>query len=149
MLRYSVRLFRLSALISLLWVALLLPTLHLHPFLEHEHGDNEAHRHGVVHADFLAASAVGHRDDVTPDNHDVPGHSQSGPFYQINFLSLVSRAGPFLLNASQTHCIFCFFEAPESFRPSVYSWTFKPDHPPPIAIFDSRPGSPRSPPRSV
>jgi hypothetical protein len=138
--------FRASAAIVFLWVALLLPTLHFHPFFEHEHGHNDAHGHGVVHADFLTASAVGHRDDVTADNHHVPGHDESGPSYQINFLSLVARAGPFLLSASQTHCLFRFFEAAESFRPSVYSWTFKPDHPPPNAIFDSKPGSPRSPP---
>jgi hypothetical protein len=143
------QLFRASASIILLWVALLLPTLHFHPFFEHAHGNNEAHGHGVVHADFLEVAAVAHGHVDTVDVHDVSDDSQSAPSYQINFLTLVSRTGPFLLNASQTHCIFFFFEAPQSFRPSVYSWTFKPDHPPPIAIFDSKPGFPRSPPRSV
>jgi hypothetical protein len=140
--------FRSSVSIILLWVALLLPTLHFHPFFAHEHGDHEVHGHAVVHADFLAV-AVGHDHDTTADIHNVSGHDQSEPSYQVNFLSLVSRAGAFLLNASQTHWIFFFFEASQSFRPSVYSWTFKPDHPPPIAIFDFEPGFPRSPPRSV
>ena len=140
--------FRASASLLLLWVALLLPTLHFHPFFEHDHGNNEPHGHGVVHADFFSAFTVGHRLDVTADNHDVSDHHESAPSYQINFLSLVSRAGPFVLNTSPTRCVFFFFDAP-SFRASVLGWTCKPDHPPPIPIFDSKPGSPRSPPRSV
>jgi len=140
--------FHSSVSIILLSVAVFFPTLHFHPFFEHEYGHNEAHGHGVVHADFLAAVAGGHYPDVTADVHGVSGHRQSGPFYQVNFLSVVSRAGPSLLNAPQIHCIFLFFEEPLSFRP-VYNWTFKPEHPPPIAIFDSKPGFPRSPPRSV
>src|SRR5215510_253210 len=139
--------FRSSVSIILLWVAVFFPTLHFHPFFEHEYGDNEAHGHGVVHADFLAAVAAGHRHGDIADIDDVSGHRQSGPSYQINFLSLVSRADSSLLNAPQTHCIFLLFEEPHSFRPSVYNWTFKPEHPPPIAIFDSKPGFPRSPPR--
>ena len=149
MLRLRLHLFRSSASIILLWVALLLPTLHFHPFFEHEHGNNEAHGHGVAHADFLAAAAVGHGHGVTADNHDATDHSQSAPSYQINFLTLVSRGDLFLLNVSQRHCIFFFLDSPRSSQPSVYSWILKSDHPPPIAIFDSEPGSPRSPPRSV
>src|ERR687892_617371 len=94
------QLFRASASIILLWVALLLPTLHFHPFFEHAHGNNEAHGHGVVHADFLEVAAVAHGHVDTVDVHDVSDDdSQSAPSYQINFLTLVSRTGPFLLNA--------------------------------------------------
>ena len=52
---------------SMLWVLLLLPTLHLHSPDEHD-GDGHVQRHVIIHADFLAASAQQHghldRDDV-------------------------------------------------------------------------------------
>ena len=140
------QLFRSSVSIILLSVAVFFPTLHFHPFFEHEYGHSEAHGHGVVHADFLAAVAAGHRHGEMADMDDVSGHRQSGPSYQINFLSLVSRAGPSLLNAPQTHCIFLFFEEPHSFRRSVYNWTFKPEHPPPRQRLFFAPNAPRSPP---
>ena len=146
MLPYSVRLFRSSVLISLLWVALLLPTLHLHPFLEHEHGHHESHRHGVVHADFLA-SVVAHGHVEIPDNQEV-SKGEPTASYQINFSALVSRWDPSLLWISQTHPIF-FFEEPYSFDPSIRRRIPKSDHPPPIDEFYPSVGLPRSPPRSV
>lgn len=146
MIRYSVRLFRLSALISLLWVALLLPALHLHPFLEHEHGHHESHRHGVVHADFLASVAA-HGHAEIPDDQDLSEGEPTAP-YQINFSALVSRCDPFLLGVSQTQPVF-FFEKPSSSNPSIRRWIPKSDHPPPIAEFYPSLGLPRSPPRCV
>jgi hypothetical protein len=146
MLRYSVRLFRSSAFISLLWVALLLPTLHLHPFLEHEHGHDESHRHGVVHADFLA-SVVAHGHAEIPDDQDV-SEGEPTASYQIKFSALVSRCDPFLLRVSQTLPIF-FLEEPYSLSRSIRRWIPKSDHPPPIAEFYPSLGLPRSPPRSV
>jgi hypothetical protein len=146
MLRYPVRLFRSSALISLLWAALLLPTLHFHPFLEHEHGHDESHRHGVVHADFVA-SVVAHGHAEIPDHQEI-SEGELTASYQINFSALVSRCDPFLLRVWQTHPIF-FFQEPYSLNPSIRHWTRKSDHPPPIAEFYPSLGLPRSPPRSV
>jgi hypothetical protein len=146
MVRYSLRLFGASALISVLWVALLLPTLHLHPFLEHEHGHGESHRHGVVHADFLA-SVVAHGHAEIPDDQDV-SEGEPTALYQINVSALVSRWDSSLLGISQTHPIF-FFEKPYSFNPSIRRWTPRSDHPPPIAEFYPSLGLPRSPPRFV
>jgi hypothetical protein len=139
------QLFRSILMVSLLWLALLLPTLHFHPFLEHEHGDHESHQHGVVHADFLAAG-VPHGHAEAADNHDVADHPTTS--YQINFWTLISRCDPFLLDVAQTHPIF-FFGEPHILRPSICGGTPEPNHPPPITQFYRSLRSPRSPPHSV
>ena len=139
---------RAVVLLPLVWVALLLPTLHVHTFLEHEHGTSDMHGHAVAHADFLAA-AIGHGHGETAEEHPVPDHSQSGLSYQINFLSLVPGTSLTLLNTSQPACVLCTLEEPVLFRPSIQRCLVKPDLPPPIAAPDLSSGTPRSPPRSV
>ena len=60
-------------LANLLLAGILLPTLHLHLIDDHDHQPDRAHRHGVVHADFLEVlaqspnEAANSHQDVDPD----------------------------------------------------------------------------------
>lgn len=138
--------FRLFIVAHLLVASLIFPTLHFHFVGDHDHESDEIHRHGMVHAHFLASltsgesrtSGIHHEDGessehggeiglVTLTSHKLKDSDQ--PFHkQLYFLDNHQRQ----------------FTVATLFRAVVG----KPDSPPRHPEFQFL-GSPRSPPRFV
>jgi hypothetical protein len=62
---------RLFVVANLLLAGLLFPTLHFHLVDDHDRHLDGAHRHGVVHADFVAVLAHGHSGQANSHHDDV------------------------------------------------------------------------------
>ena len=142
---------RLAIIASLVLVGLLLPALHFHPSYEHGHGTDSVHQHGVVHADFLAAS--GHDSSEIRGDHSASNVSEvESPRSsdQISLVALTSSSLKISFKALQGYSIFVYYDdRATSSRSLFYRAIHKQDHPPPITEFYPSLGSPRSPPRSA
>jgi hypothetical protein len=132
----------------LILVGVILPSLHFHPSYEHDHQEDMAHSHGVVHADFL--SVLGHDHTENTVDHNVRVSDIESPWAtdQINFVTLAShKVEP---KASQRYSVFLFYEERENPTQVLFHQGFvKPDHPPPITEFYTGLRSSRSPPPSA
>lgn len=137
--------FRLVIVVLLAMAGLLLPTLHFHLGEPHAHDAHGAHRHGIVHADFLAALASGHGEHADGRHH---GADSELPTEGVALLALTSSrielaALPFqeqLLLPEDT-------ELPRIvilFRRGIIK-----HQSPPHSLEVHRLASPRSPPRSI
>jgi hypothetical protein len=128
-----------------LWTALFLPILHLHPQQGHDH-EGESHSHVIVHADFWAGSAEAHR-------HANEAHGTAlgeGP-------ESVARTGLAMLTARRLGASVSkvekslpfFLAAPATVEPPqlVPIALFTQAHAPPGRAMRFGPNSPRSPPR--
>ena len=140
--------FRRGIIATLLLVSLVLPSLHFHPSHEHDHAENIASKHGVVHADFFAVS--GHEHTEHTGDHNVRVSEGESPWStdQINLVTLASQSVK--IKAFQPYSVFLFYEERENPSQILFRQGFvKPDHPPPITESYTSLGSSRSPPRSA
>ena len=142
--------FRRILIATLTIVALLLPALHFHSADEHMHGAEEAHRHGIVHADFL--TVFDHQNTNATDHHtsnvfevDFPGSND-----QVGLVALTSPQLKLASKLSETVSVLLYYEELIGLSlASANSLFFKQDHPPPVREYYPSLGSPRSPPRSA
>lgn len=135
---------RLVLLPVLLSVALLLPTLHVHPAYEHDE-EGHSNQHTIIHADFLSLSAGGqqqsHSEDTALNDIDPVDFSQSSlsalPAGGAGWLTVnLEKSASFLTSVrSATNFPLVFFA-----RGSRY------EHPPPLQQIFLAPIAPRSPP---
>jgi len=148
MLRHKSLLFRRGIIAILILVSLVLPSLHFHPSYGHDHGEDMAHSHGVVHADFFAVLDHDHTEHTGDHNVRVADSDSPWSTDQINLVTLASHnVKP---KAFQRYSVFLFYEEPENPSQILFHQGFvKPDHPPPITEFHTSLGSSRSPPRSA
>ena len=136
---------RLSVVANLLIATLLFPALHFHPVDDHAHDSDGAHRHGIVHADFLNVLAENRNehDGVSPE--DV--HSD-WPTDGIGLRALTSHRVEFLNHQLQKQIFIQNCEQPVHatilFRPLIIEHA-SPPHMPDFGYLPS----PRSPPRHI
>jgi hypothetical protein len=139
--------FRRGIIATLLLVSLILPSLHFHPSYEHDHGEDIAHSHGVVHADFFAVLGDNHSEQAD-DRIRVSDGESPWSTDQINLVTLASQN--LKPDTFQTYSVFLFYEERQNPSQILFHGAFlKPDHPPPITESYTSLGSSRSPPRSA
>jgi hypothetical protein len=135
---------RLALLPVLLVVALLLPTLHLHPVYIHDH-DEQSHQHAIVHADFLSALA---HDHLHSDHGEIAfGDGSPSAFLQSSLTALLVRGLDISSPALEKNPVFLAFD-PALLRswPAIFAQGLKREHAPPKQRPFVVPNSPRSPP---
>lgn len=138
---------RLALLPILLTVALLLPTLHLHPGFDQDH-DGHLHQRAVFHADFLSVSVQDHhhaqQKTVAVGDGTLWNVSQSGLIAHFarnvdsHLASLEKSPDFFLIDVAITQTQLVQF-----------AHIFKRDHPPPGQQVFLAPNAPRSPPQLI
>ena len=136
---------RLTLLPLLLAASFLLPTLHLHPVYDHDHGGH-VHQHAVIHADFLSVSAQDHR-HAQQKNVAVDDGS-SWVFSQSGLSALLARSVDSLLTGLEKSPEFLLVHVAVGHTQLVlFTHILKREHPPPVQQVLLAPSSPRSPPR--
>ncbi|MGE4094756.1 MAG: hypothetical protein AB7G75_28395 [Candidatus Binatia bacterium] len=137
---------RVKVLPFLLPALLLLPSLHLHPALEHRDGTHGTHtHHAVVHADFFPSSHHDHseRHEGKSEPDDVPPRFRT----QISFPALLSRnvapLAPILERVLDTLAL---QELLACVLLSSHTQVLARDHAPPVQNRAYPPSAPRSPP---
>ena len=139
---------RTGILACLLPILFLLPTLHLHPAYEHEHGTYGAHRHAsVLHADFFPISAHDHGEHHS--GHGIPDDTSSfDPYFPIKFSTLLPKSLLLLTPVLEKVSIPILAKAPVTSSPLLFlAWALTRDHGPSVEDIGFPFPSPRSPPR--
>lgn len=135
---------RIIVLPLLIWAAVLLPTLHLHPQQGHDH-EGQTHQHAIVHADFWAGAASAH-DHGSQHENAAHGDSEAS-FAQIDIAALAALTVGAALPKPEKSPPFLFVvptvAAPAHAPVSSFS---KREHPPPAIEILFGLTSPRSPP---
>ena len=137
---------RLVVVANLLLAGLLFSTLHFHPVDDHAHDSDGAHRHGIVHADFLAVLADGYDEHAKDQHDDVASDWPAGGIgllaltsHRVEFSDLPFKDQTFLLDHEQLQRIVTI-----SFRRGMIK-----HHSPPHVPEFHRLGFPRSPPSFI
>lgn len=138
--------FRLVIVANLLLAGLLFPTLHFHSVDQHTHDSSGAHRHDIVHADFLAVLANGHNQHANGPHDDA---DSNWPVDGIGLLTLASQRIEFSAPPIQDQ-IFSLNhpQLPRIATISFHRRIIQHDSPPHVPEYRYL-GSPRSPPRFI
>lgn len=132
----------------LIWAAVLLPTLHLHPQHGHDH-EGDGHRHGIVHADFWAGATADH-DHATHGNGHLALSDGAASFAQFNLAALLGRnTAAARLKLKRAPQFTLLAPATEQARQLPTSAIIKREHPPPGSQLFFPQTAPRSPPSLV
>lgn len=127
-----------------LTVALLLPTLHLHPVFEYDH-DGHARQQTVIHADFFSVSPYEHD---RFDEDVALSDSFPSDFSQSTLSALLTRSVDSLLTGLEKSPEFLLVDLAVGHTQLVpFTHILKRDHPSPVQQVLLAPSAPRSPPR--
>jgi hypothetical protein len=128
-------------LLHVLVVALLLPTLHLHPQFEHGHDGDLTHKHEVAHADFFPGA---HDQGTRESGHENDSKSDS----QIGFSGVVTRWFNGHLDSLPGYPVGLLSEQPIHSRVNlIYLNCVRSERSPPILDASHSSVSPRAPPQ--
>jgi len=135
---------RLALLPILLTVALLLPTLHLHPGFDQDH-DGHLHQRAIFHADFLSVSVQDHRDA----QQKTVAVSDDNPWNvsQTGISALLARVDSLLPGLEKSPEFHLVDLALGHAQLVLFTHILKRDHPPPVQQVLLASNGPRSPPR--
>ena len=135
---------QLALLPVLLTVSLLLPTLHLHPVYEQDHGGH-SHQQVVIHADFLSGSDH----DQRHSQHEGVALGDNAPrgILQSSLSALFAPIVASPLTGLERNLGFLPVDAAVA-RPRLvlFARTLKREHPPPLQVLFPLTNAPRSPP---